>query len=188
MLFTFSLPIRKYALMGLAFALVSTAAVAGAITVWNNNQTVTAAQLNGNFSHIHNTMVGGHGARLVDADVSSTAAIQHSKLLTPALVPKAWALVASGCDGAMTNACTILASSGITSVVGTGGAAGRYNVTLTTNPPTTSFAAIVSPSGTALAACLPGTRSITAPHLEVRCFDGAGAAVNTGFQLVFMTL
>lgn len=60
--------------------LASTFIFAGPIKTWASSDVLTSTDLNQAFQHIHNSMVGGHGARLVDADVAANAAIQQSKI------------------------------------------------------------------------------------------------------------
>lgn len=55
-------------------------ALAGTIKVWSTSEKVKASDLNANFAYIMNNFVGGQGARLVDADVTSSAGIQWTKL------------------------------------------------------------------------------------------------------------
>lgn len=117
-------------------------ALAGAIKVWASGDTLTSADLNANFSHIHNSMVGGHGARLVDADVSNTANIATAKLAAYRFIPRAWGSVQSGCSGAT---CTINESGGITSVVAS---ANQMNVTLNYTATDALYAVIVSSNST----------------------------------------
>lgn len=71
--------------------LASAIAFAGTIKVWGTNDVLSAADLNANFAHIHNLMVGGHGPRLVNADVASGAAIAYTKISTNPYIPTAWA-------------------------------------------------------------------------------------------------
>jgi hypothetical protein len=83
----------------IAGILVAGFAAAGTIHVWGTGEYITASDLNAVLAHIHNNMVGGHGARLVNSDISSAAAITHTKLATPALLPKLWAQVLVPPDG-----------------------------------------------------------------------------------------
>ncbi len=119
--------------------LVAGVALAGSIKNWSNGETIRATDLNGNFNHIHNTMVGGHGARLVDADVSPSASIAHTKLATPSLVPKAWALVSTVCTA---SPCTIAAGSGITSI--TRSSTGFYVATFTSARANATYSVLIS--------------------------------------------
>lgn len=115
----------------------------GAIKTWSSNETLTASALNGNFSHIHTLMVGGHGPRLVDTDVSASASISTSKLAAYHMIPVAWVSI-SDCTG---SPCTIIASQGVTQVTRSG--AGSYSVTLATPRPDTNYMGVVSPHRTA---------------------------------------
>src|SRR3990172_5536886 len=113
---------NKYIVFTVCLILGGSVALAGSIKRWSSTETFTSTDINANFTHIHKTMVGGHGARLVNADVSSSAAIAHSKVATPALLSKAWANIAS-CDGSQASdslTCTLSAGSGITSVKSSG--------------------------------------------------------------------
>lgn len=97
--------------------------MAGSIKVWSNGQTLTASDLNANFAHIHGLMVGGHGPRLVDADVSGSAAIQSSKLSQGAGIADGWAYLSGTCAA---GTCTLSNSYGVSSV--TWQATGQYYV------------------------------------------------------------
>lgn len=108
-----------------AVSLVALVALAGPIKTWSAGEVIAASDLNANFQHIHNLMVGGHGARLVNGDVSASAAISHSKLATPALIPKAMGGIYTPCDG---GTCTWNVNSGFTSTI-TRSTAGQYTVT-----------------------------------------------------------
>ncbi len=99
---------------------------ASTIKVWTNGDALTAADLNAVFAHIHGTMVGGHGARLVNADVSASAAISQSKIVRGANIPRAWAASSTVCTS--NGACALSASNNITSVSRTAG--GQYSVVL----------------------------------------------------------
>lgn len=152
-------------------------ALAGAIKTWVSGETLTAADLNSNFAHIHNSMVGGHGARLVNADVSASAAISHTKMATPALLPKAWAFVgAAGACGA--SPCTISASSGVSGV--TRGGAGTYSVTLSPARANAVYGVLVT-SGTGALYCIGIPAS--ALLVTVVCYDAAGAVTDATFTV-----
>lgn len=114
-------------------------AYAGAIKVWSSYETLTASDLNANFAHIHNTMVGGHGARLVNADVSPSAAIASSKLASGAGIPRSWVTFGTTCTS---GTCTLDDSFGVTSVTWT--ATGQYAVLLSRAGPDNYHADIVT--------------------------------------------
>lgn len=119
---------------------VALVALAGPIKTWNAGEVVTASDINANFQHIHNLMVGGHGARLVNADVSASAGISHSKLATPALVPKAMGGIVTPCDG---GTCTWNVNSGFSSTI-TRGSAGQYTLTFASARPNAAYVPIVT--------------------------------------------
>lgn len=91
-------------------------------TTWSNGNTLTAQALNDTVAHLHNTFSAG----IVDAHVSTSAAISHSKMATPSLLPKVWGVVTATCSG---SPCTVAAGSGVTSVTRSG--PGDYVVNLT---------------------------------------------------------
>lgn len=166
----------------LTITLFATLAFAGAIKQWSSGETLTSADLNANFTHIHANMVGGHGARLVDADVSASAAISHSKMATPALIPKAWMSLETTC-GAPPCTETKAASSGVGVVSHT--AAGQYSVTWSPARSDDHYAAVVTPlSGTAGICNLFAYSSVSA---GVYCYTAnTGAATNMAFNIVLL--
>lgn len=168
---------KSLILFGLVLA---AAAFAGSIKTWSTGDTLRTADLNSNFQHIHNTMVGGHGARLVDADVSATAAIAHSKLASPALVPKAWGATTGVC-GAGT--CGIAASSGVTSV--TWSSTGIYNITLSYTPTDANYAVLIT-SSTDSTYCIAFTKQTAAPQITVRCRSDANAVTNVDMNFLVL--
>jgi hypothetical protein len=160
-------------------------ALAGSIKTWSTGETLKASDINANFTHIHALMVGGHGARLVDADVSSSAAIAHSKMQTPALLPKAWAMVSANCTGstAAGTACTVGDSSQLS--ITTSGVAGQFRGVLSYTPSNANFAVLVT-SRTTTSVCMADTYATTSPYFLVKCFDYAGAAVDTNQFVVLV--
>lgn len=100
----------------------------GAIHTWSSGETLTSSDLNANFAHIHNYMVGGHGGRLVNADVSASAAIASTKIQYGGGIAKSHVgvYVACGC-GAAPCFCTLNNPYNVTSVQKT--ATGTYRVT-----------------------------------------------------------
>lgn len=172
--------------LGMGF-LLAVPAFAGAIKTWASGEILRAADLNSNFTHIHNSMVGGHGARLVDADVSASALIAHSKLATPALVPRAWAKVGSGTTACAAGACTLAASSKVTGVAWS--ATGVYDVTLAYTPTNLNFSVWVT-AGPATGAnkvfCQTSGTATATPHVSVACYTDAGAANDAVFNILVM--
>lgn len=165
--------------------LVSGAALGGAIKVWTTGETLRSADLNSNFAHIHNTMVGGHGARLVDSDVSASAAISHSKLATPVLIPKVAAYVTgSASTSCVTDPCLASPASGVTSVTRT--STGLYEVTLTVARADTRYGVVVS-SGAALNIHCNGTGPISTTVFRVSCQTAStGAAADASFTFMLI--
>jgi hypothetical protein len=147
----------------------------GALYVWGSDEVVGATQLNANFTELNTAKVGG-GVTLTNADVASNAAIAHSKLATPALVPKAWATLNANCTGstAAGTACTVSDSSQVTSIT-TNGASGQFRLNLAYTPSNANFAVIVT-SHTAISVCMATSRATAAPHAVVTCLDYTGAA------------
>lgn len=70
---------KRYRLTSLFLTLVAAVAFSGSIKVWGPGERLTSKELNDNFAHIHNTMVGGHGGRLVDSDIAVNANININK-------------------------------------------------------------------------------------------------------------
>lgn len=166
-------------------------AQASAIKTWTVNEVLKATDLNNNFNHLHNTMVGGHGARLVDADVSTLAAISHTKLATPALVPKAWAVLTTVCDGAAAagTACTVNESSQVTAVK-SNGTAGQYRVDLSYSPPNASFAVLVTAISDDIYCVaynfVATTGDANGTNFVVDCETDASVATNSAFSFVLL--
>lgn len=175
--------------LGIVMAVLAAAvASAGTIKVWTAGEYITATDLNANFAHIHNTMVGGHGPRLVNADVSGSAAIAHSKLATPALLPKAWVTVLTACSS---GTCTMVDNSGIAGVtysgVTDGGTAiGQYTVTFTTPRSAATYAVLTSAFNSADPRyCL--TSAQNTGTFIINCYNGdGGAPANTGFTALVL--
>lgn len=110
------------------------------IKTWVSGDALTVADLNSNLFHIHSLMVGGHGARLVNADVSASAAISISKLEGSGYgVPVAYARVT--CSPTCS---TIHESHGLTSLTGdvvAGTVVGTITKTCVTTPTVMATAA-----------------------------------------------
>lgn len=157
--------------------------IKGSIKSWSNSDRVTAADLNANFLHIHAQMVGGHGARLVDSDVSASAAIAASKLAPYRLIPRAWAHVDTSCTS---TPCTITTSINVTSISRT--AAGNYTVTLSYTPTNTAYFVDCNGQGGAAAAlrmmgCAPSsTRS--GATFQILATDNTATLADTAFNFV----
>ncbi|HEX2617374.1 MAG TPA: hypothetical protein VHL57_07510 [Flavobacteriales bacterium] len=125
----------------MALLVLSAPAIGGSIYTWSSGENLSASTLNATFQHIHNNMVGGHGARLVDADVSASANISRSKLAAYPALPLAWAKVGSGTTACSSGTCTLGDSYGVTSVTASSSV---YTVTLTTSLGDTEYGVLVS--------------------------------------------
>ena len=157
---------------------------AGAVKVWAAGDTLSVYDLNGNFAHIHNTMVGGHGPRLVNADVSATAAIALSKLEGGGgLVPKSMVQVgATPATACAASPCTWTTLSGIapTNVIRFG--AGGYRVTIPARPNANYI--VLANISAAAASIVCSASAFTTTTFDIVCLNGAGVAGDAAFQLV----
>lgn len=157
---------------GMIGALVISEGTAWALKVWTPPERVTIAQLNSNFAEVANT-----GLR--NDNLASNAAIAHTKLATPALVPKAWAVLSANCTGSATagTACTVGDSSNVLSVT-TNGATGEFRVNLGFSPQNANFLVLPSVKTATTAQCAVIATGTSAPHVILRCHDYAGAALD----------
>ena len=173
----------KYKWGILGAVVVAAFAIAGPIKVWSPGVPLTSTDLNSNFQHIHNLMVGGHGPRLVNADVSSNAAISHSKLATPALVPKMWTIVAT-CS---TGTCTMQEGSGVTSV--TRSSTGIYTVNFPVRSPNGGAPILTSTGASAFKTCSVtsyGTSSVGVGCINHPVDGGVPTLSDDGFTFMLM--
>ncbi len=175
------------ALVGVGFGLfTSRDAIAQSLKSWSTGEVLRATDLNANFTALKNGKVGS-GVTLTNTDVASNAAIAHSKLATPALLPKAWAMLSASCDGTAVagTACTIGDSSQVTSVT-SNASSGQYRLNLAYTPANANFAVVVT-SHNATAVCVVGNFATAAPHARIECYDYAGAAINNiAFSVLVM--
>lgn len=151
------------------------AALADSIRSFASGEAISANGLNSNFAHIHNTMVGGHGARLVNADVSASAAIAHTKLATPALVPKAWAITQDACSA---SPCTVAASAGFISGINFS-STGVYYVLFSSARPNLYYSAVVSPVAVSNPAICNTDPFVDAGTVVVKCYTATTGAAST---------
>lgn len=172
--------LKQYLAALLAVALVATPALSGSIKVWSNGEYITATDLNAALAHLHANLGHGHGAIIVNSDVSASAGIAHTKMATPALLPKLWSTMGAAACGA--SPCTLTDWSVITSVTRSGAGVYVANFTARANA---SYAVFVT-SNTNAVDCYVGTRTTTTA--AVSCFDSATGAVPTdaSFSLVLM--
>lgn len=167
----------------LGAVLLAAVAGAGSIKVWSTGEYITATDINANFTHIHSQMVGGHGGRLLNADVSSSAAISHAKLATPALLPKAWAVTdtcVGSTDGGAGSTCTVPDKSVVTSV--TVGATGTYTVNFPARA-NANYGVLVN-SHTSLSSCGPTARTTTTT--TVYCWNSSNNPTDSIFTFMLL--
>jgi hypothetical protein len=175
---------KKYLPLLAAGVFAAALSFAGPITTWVTGDVITANDITANFTHLHATMVGGHGPRLVNADVNASAAIAHSKLATPALLPKVWGLVPI-CSS---SPCTVSADNGISTV--TRSDAGVYTVNLDVTRANAVYATIVtSIDSTPYKTC--AVTHYTTSSIGVGCVDhvidgGVVAPVDDGFSILLL--
>lgn len=152
------------------------------MVTWNAGDYLTTSDLNNAMAHLHNTFSAG----ITNSMISSNAAISHTKMATPALLPKAWGVVglAGVCDAgaaAGTN-CTIDEDSQVTAVQSSG-TAGLYRVNLDYTPANANFVVLAN-SGTADRFCEVVSPATSTPHFQIRCRDSAGALQNAIIHFV----
>lgn len=167
--------------------LMSTLAVASAIKVWSPGDVLSTTDLNANFSHIHSLMVGGHGARLVDADVSGSAALSHSKLATPGVVAKSVIIVGAGTSTPCTaGTCSLAMSAGSVPTV-TWVATGRYSLVYSARSDA-YWGLTVTPlyCGAAAAGCWCNVQTgVSTTSATVECFSATLTPTIAGVNAVF---
>jgi hypothetical protein len=173
---------REFWAAMLVVVFAATYANATSIYSWSSGEVLTSAKLNSNFAHIHNSMVGGHGARLVDSDVSASAAISSSKLAARYLIPTAWAKVGAGSTACSTGTCSLDDSSGVTSV--TWSSTGTYAITVPAQSDSTY--AVVTSTQTADTVCTGIAASSTSAQVVCRTVAGSPAASNAVFSFIIL--
>lgn len=159
--------------------------VPAALHVWSTGDRPRATDLNGNFSFLNTTKVGG-GVQATNSDIASSAAISHSKLSTPALLPKAWAVVTTNCTGSTAANTSCAASDSSQLSINTSGTSGVFRGVLSYTPANANFVVIVT-ARTATSVCTANATATTSPHFLINCFDYAGAAVDVNqFSVLVM--
>lgn len=174
---------KKYLPHLLLVLLLAVPVTASAIKVWVTGETLRAADLNANFAHIHNTKVGD-GTLLVNADVSSSAAIAHSKLATPALVPKIFGLAAGATSvlGCTASPCTLYANTGLTSTTRSG--VGTYVFTFPARANVDYVTFLTAYHTVSAVFCVAQARTTTT--VTAVCADAAGAATDAAVSFMIM--
>jgi hypothetical protein len=170
--------------LAIAVALLFAAAVAaGPIHSWSVGEYISSTDLNAALTHLHNSVGHGHGPVIVNADVSASAAIAHSKMATPALLPKAWASLNATCTA---GTCTLVDSSVVTSVAYV--SAGVYTVNFPTRG-SANYGALATAYGNYDLACSVTAKAATTA--TVTCANmgmDAGISVPTNGAFTFMLL
>lgn len=205
--------------VGAVFASVFSAlpAIAGSIKTWSSGETITAADLNSNFNHIHNAAESSvstsriannavTSAKILDgtivsADISNgtvtsadiadgaianvdiwaSAAIDHSKLATPTLVPKLLWTDKDDCGAA---SCTAELNVGVTSVTGNG--TGGYTVVFTARA-NANYSVLVSSHKTQ-AVCVANVATFATTGFTVSCVSSADGTTGTDAAFSFMVM
>lgn len=171
---------KKLAVFAVMF--LSGLAISGPIHTWVAGEYITYTDLNANLQHLHNNLGHGHGPVLVNADINTSAAIAHTKMATPALLPKAWAYVAAAC--ATPAACTLSDSSGITSIAGQA-TTGEYLVTFTARA-NANYAVVVSAFLAAQDSSCHATAQTTTT-VTIKCITAStGADLDSGFSFLLL--
>lgn len=157
-------------------------------TTWSDGDQLNATDLNNTIAHLHNTFTGG----IVDAHVSASAALAHSKLATPSLVPKAYLSTITVCDGAAaagTN-CANVESTGFDTGTGAAestGTAGTYQFNLNYTPATSNFAVLATGANLNTVVCYAaGGNNTSKPHFMIYCRNQAGTLTNTAFSVLVL--
>lgn len=171
----------------IAALFISIPVFAGSIKVWSTGEVLTSGDLNDNFSHVHTALRGGSHTAILDADISGSAAITHSKLASPTLVPKAWAYVGGPC--AISTTCTQAVSGGAAMTIAGLASAGAYTATWTSARADGFYAPIITPvltSTTYSVTC--HIYALTAASFSFICQlqDGTPAGEPVGFTLVVL--
>lgn len=172
---------NRYKLGTLVLLLAAAAVVAGPIKQWNGTEVITYTDLNSNFAHLHASAGHNHGPVIVNGDINASAAISHSKLATPHLLPKTWAQVA--CSGS----CSVTEMSPA-AVIGsvTWSSAGIYVVNLAVPRTDGNYLVLVNSNNTASDAVCHGWAS-NSSTVSVRCTKASDAtALESNFSLLIM--
>jgi hypothetical protein len=180
---------KNYKLSLLAALVVAGLVVAGPIKAWNGTETITYTDLNSNFTHLHNSVGHGHGPVIVNADISASAAITHSKLARPGLVPKLWAIVAN----CTSSPCTVQeqspanGSGGVTSV--TRASTGLYTVNFAARPNSVTAPILTSTGASAGKTCSVtsyGSSSVGVGCVETVLDGGLNGLSDDGFSIMIL--
>lgn len=150
---------------------------ATSLKVWTSGETIRSSDLNSNFAALN-----AYTGLITNARIDPAAAISHTKLATPALLPKAFVQVGTTCGS---SPCTITESSGVSSVTWT--STGYYTVNLSVGLKNANFAAFAFPrlsSATAKVFCQIDGQDLS--FFIVKCFNDVGAATDVAFNALVM--
>ncbi len=169
----------------LVCTLLGGVAIASAIKSWSTSETIQAYDLNSNFSHVHSQAERSW----TNSNISASAAISHSKLASPGLVPKIWGLVSkTGSYGAACDAspCTVdiqQPTSTVTSVTRT--STGLYVINWASLRTDAIYGLFLTPMVGAMA-CKHVITSSTTALATVQCVNDLGSAADGAFQFMLM--
>lgn len=150
-------------------------AIAGPVKVWSTGSSVSAADLNANFAHLHDNVGHGHGGRIVDADVASGAAISSAKLAGGAFIPRGVGSFGTATVVCSSNPCASYTASGVSGAVGRT-APGIYVVNIIARPNTVyQVLATVYFSGAASPLCV--VDSLNVGYFIIRCRESTTGAL-----------
>lgn len=167
---------RNLSLLAVALML-ALSADGSSIKNWVNGEGVSPGDLNANFNHVHTAAE----ALVTNAKVSASAAISHSKLATPSLLPRAWARMA---DCTATGSCTLTVDVGFSSATRSA-TAGEYTFVLDSARPDTTYMVMVSVEDSADARACRLTSITNTTTFVVNCHDLATpTAGNAGVSVV----
>jgi hypothetical protein len=182
---------KKWIPFIVAVLVVAFGTLAGPIKVWSVGDVFTTTDLNANFDHIHQTMVGGHGARLVNSDVSAVANIALTKLNNTGGIARSGVQVGTAATTpCTTGTCTQLMAFGQSVTVTHIGAAGSGTYTVVYASRTNAFwiPTITSSYCDVTKPCVCAAMSgVGTTVLNVQCYR-LDAAANTAADAVFSVL
>lgn len=123
--------------------------------VWTDGETLTAADLNADFTHIHNLMVGGGHNTLTNGDVAANANISDAKFAGGSTiwpVGSASYVDIASCSG-VGSFCTITSLTGFSSVNIQHGVTGDYTVSFSPSLTDLNYAILLSTNTLPVSAC-----------------------------------
>lgn len=151
-----------------------------ALKSWSQDDTLQSSDLNSNFTCINNGLRGSAGSLITATDISSSAAIEYTKLNLPSLYPQAW--VSLGSTACTVNGACSTATGGAQRASVARTAAGAYTVTLGYTAPDAIYLASVSaqtlyPGGLTdgQVACVANTLTTTTFLVKCYCQETKGA-------------